>query len=373
MRRALGLLAALVLAPLSMAGLPPTESAAYTVETIASGLEHPWSLAFLPDGRMLVTERPGRLRVIGRDGKPGAPVTGVPEVYASGQGGLLDVALDPGFAGNRLIYLSYAEAGDNGLAGTAVVRARLVERDGKASLQQLKVIFRQQPKTPGGNHFGSRLAFAPDGKLFVTLGERQQRDHAQKLEMTLGKVIRIAPDGSVPADNPFRTRQGALPQIWSYGHRNPQAAAINPASGKLWIVEHGARGGDEVNVPLAGRNYGWPVITYGRDYTGFKIGEGTAKPGMEQPIYYWDPSIAPSGMAFYTGNRYPGWRGSLLVGALKDQMLVRLSLDGERIVAEERLLTDLKQRIRDVRQGPDGWVYLLTDEDDGKVLRVRGR
>ncbi|TJZ73552.1 PQQ-dependent sugar dehydrogenase [Chitiniphilus eburneus] len=363
----------LALLPLAEAGLKPTVDHRHTVETVATGLEHPWSLAFLPDGRMLVTERPGRLRLIDRQGKAGPPVAGVPAVYASGQGGLLDVALDPAFAQNRLLYLSYAEAGENGLAGTAVARARLAENGAQASLQQLKVIFRQQPKTPGGNHFGSRLAFAPDGRLFVTLGERQQRDHAQKLDMTLGKVIRIEPDGAIPADNPFRSKAGALPQIWSYGHRNPQAAAINPASGKLWTVEHGARGGDEVNIPLAGKNYGWPIITYGRDYTGFKIGEGTAKAGMEQPIYYWDPSIAPSGMAFYTGDRYPGWHGSLLVGALKDQMLVRLSLDGERIVAEERLLTDLKQRIRDVRQGPDGWVYLLTDEDDGKVLRVRGR
>ncbi|UXY14160.1 PQQ-dependent sugar dehydrogenase [Chitiniphilus purpureus] len=360
----------LILSPLAQAVPKPTQSDAYTVQTVVTGLAHPWSLAFLPDGRMLVTERPGRLRIIGRDGKPGAPVAGIPTVFASGQGGLLDVALDPQYAQNRLIYLSYAEPGDKGVAGTAVARATLQEAGGHASLQQLKVIFRQQPKVSGDNHFGSRLAFARDGTLFVTLGERKQRDNAQQLGMTLGKVVRIAPDGSVPADNPFKAKSDALPQIWSYGHRNPQGAAINPADGQLWLVDHGARGGDEVNVVQAGRNYGWPVITYGRDYTWLKIGEGTAKPGMEQPRHHWDPSIAPSGMAFYTGQRYPGWKDSLLVGALKDRMLVRLALDGERIVGEERLLTDLEQRVRDVRQGPDGWVYLLTDADPGAVLRV---
>ncbi len=355
------------------AGLPPTVNRGYTTETVVSGLEHPWSLAFLPDGRMLVTERPGRLRLVGADGKLSAPIAGVPQVYASGQGGLLDVALDHAFARNRLVYLSYAEPGDNNLAGTAVARAKLVEAGGTTRLEALTVILRQQPKTVGGAHFGSRLAFARDGRLFVTMGERYQRDRAQELDASFGKVLRIEADGRIPADNPFVNRKGALPQIWSYGHRNPQSAAVHPGSGALWTIEHGARGGDEINLPQAGRNYGWPVITYGRDYSGLSIGDGTAKAGMEQPLYYWDPSIAPSGMTFYTGNRYPGWQGSLLVGALKEQLLVRLSLQGNRVLAEERLLPDLKQRVRDVRQGPDGWVYLLTDEDDGRVLRVKPR
>jgi glucose/arabinose dehydrogenase len=328
-------------------------------------LDHPWSLAFLPDGRILVTERPGRLRIVAADGSISAPLTGVPEVVARGQGGLLDVVLDPDHATNGLIYLSYAEPGSGG-AGTAVARARL----GAGKLEEVRVIFRQDPKTGGGGHFGSRLVFAPDGNLFVTVGERQQRDYAQDLTRHWGKVIRIRPDGSVPSDNPFVGRGDARPEIWSYGHRNPQGAALNPRTGALWTVEHGAMGGDELNVPRPGRNYGWPVITYGLDYSGVKIGEGTAKPGMEQPVHYWDPSIAPSGMAFYTGDRYPGWRGSLFVGSLKFGLLVRLELDGERVTTEERLLEGVDARIRDVRQGPDGFLYLLTDEDEGRLLRL---
>ncbi|AOY02170.1 hypothetical protein BJP62_02520 [Jeongeupia sp. USM3] len=366
-------MAGLVLAGGVRAAVPVSTSGAWATTTVARGLEHPWGLAFLPDGRMLVTERPGRLRIVSAAGELSAPVAGVPGVYATGQGGLLDVATDPKFADNRLVYLSYAEAGSGGRAGTAVARARLAEADGKASLAGLQVIFRQQPKVDGSAHFGSRLVFARDGTLFITLGERYQRDRAQDLGTHLGKVVRIRPDGSLPADNPFAGRKDVLPEIWSYGHRNPQGAAINPASGRLWTVEHGARGGDEINIPQAGANYGWPVITYGRDYNFMKIGEGTSKPGMEQPVYHWDPSIAPSGMAFYTGTRYPGWAGSVFVGALKDTMLVRLALSGDRVVAEERLLQGEKRRIRDVRQGPDGWLYLLTDEGDGEILRLHRR
>src|SRR5512144_724711 len=340
------------------------------VVTVAGGLEHPWGLAFLPNGRMLVTERPGRLRIVGADGKLSAPVKGVPEVYAVGQGGLLDVVLDPKFADNGLIYWSYAEP-EGSVAGTAVARGRLVEDGGgPARLQDVQVIFRQQPKVSGPNHWGSRLVFAPDGTLFVTLGERFQRDRAQNLNEDLGKLVRINADGSIPKDNPFVGRPDARPEIWSLGHRNVQAAALNPETKRLWTVEHGAQGGDEINIPEAGKNYGWPIITYGRDYSGEKIGEGTAKPGLEQPIYYWDPSIAPSGMAFYTADRFPAWRGDLFVGSLKFALLVRLELDGTKITHEERLLEELSERIRDVRQGPDGLLYLLTDNPDGRILRV---
>lgn len=336
--------------------------------TVARGLEHPWGLAFLPDGRMLVSERPGRLRLVARDGAVSAPLKGVPAVFASGQGGLLDVVLHPAFATNQWVYLVYAESDPQqaSLAGTAVARGKLVGEQ----LQGVQVLFRQQPKVAGGNHFGARLAFAPDGRFFLAMGERFQRDRAQNPMEHLGKVVRLQDDGRVPPDNPFVRKPGYQPEIWSLGHRNVQGAAIHPQSGQLWTAEHGAQGGDEINTPKAGRNYGWPVITYGRNYGGGKIGEGTAKDGMEQPRHYWDPSIAPSGMAFYTGNRYPGWRGSLLVGALRGQHVARLSLDGERVVAEEKLLTDLGRRVRDVRQGPDGWVYLLTDAADGEVLRL---
>ena len=347
-----------------------SEDGPIRVITVASGLEHPWGLAFLPDGRMLVTERPGRLRIVDADGKLSKPVKGVPEVYAVGQGGLLDVALDPKFAENRLIYWSYAEP-EGSVAGTAVARAHLVEDGGgPARLEDVQVIFRQQPKVSGPNHWGSRLVFAPDGTLFVTLGERYQRDRAQNLDETLGKLVRINADGSIPKDNPFVGRRDARPEIWSLGHRNVQGAALNPETKRLWTVEHGAQGGDEINIPEAGKNYGWPIITYGRDYSGAKIGEGTAKPGLEQPIYYWDPSIAPSGMAFYTADRFPAWRGNLFVGSLKFALLVRLELDGTKITHEERLLEDLSERIRDVRQGPDGLLYLLTDNPDGRILRL---
>lgn len=335
------------------------------VITVARGLAHPWGLAFLPDGRMLVTERPGRLRPVTPDGRLSAPLGGVPEVVASGQGGLLDVALHPQFAENRLVYLSYAEPGPGG-AGTAVARGRLQG----TQLEEVRVIFRQEPKVSGGLHFGSRLVFAPDGTLFITLGERNQRARAQQRHEHLGKLVRLMPDGTVPPGNPFVGQTGVRPEIWSLGHRNVQGAALHPQTQALWIVDHGARGGDEINIPAAGQNYGWPIITYGRDYSGASIGEGTAKAGLEQPIHYWDPSIAPSGMAFYTGHRWPAWQGNLFVGSLKFARLVRLQLDGTRVVHEERLLRELDERIRDVRQGPDGLLYLLTDSRDGRLIRL---
>ncbi len=334
-------------------------------ETVAKGLEHPWALAFLPDGRILVTERPGRLRVVEKDGRLSKPLGGVPEVAAMGQGGLLDVAIDPQFEENGFIYLSFAEPGAGG-AGTAVARGRL----GEGRLEDVKVIYRQQPKVEGNGHFGSRLVFGKDGKLFITQGDRQgYREQAQDLASGLGKLIRINPDGSIPDDNPF-VGKSARPEIYSYGHRSMQAAALHPETGQLWTVEHGARGGDELNHPEAGKNYGWPVITYGRDYSGASIGEGTAKEGMEQPVYYWDPVIAPSGAVWYTGDKYPGWTGSLFVGSMQPGALVRLTLDKGRVTSEERYLGELGDRIRDVQQGPDGLLYVVTDEDDGRVLRV---
>jgi glucose/arabinose dehydrogenase len=342
----------------------------FAVETYASGLVSPWGLAFLPDGRLLVTERPGRMRIVGKDGRLSAPVAGVPEVYALGQGGLLDVALSPDLASSAAVFLSYSEPRAGGGAATSVARAKLALDGAGGRLEDVKVVFRQQPAASGGIHFGSRLAFAGDGNLFVTLGERGQRDKAQDLSTHYGKVVRIRPDGAAPPDNPFVGRPGAQPEIWSYGHRNVQAAALHPVTGKLWTIEHGARGGDELNIPQPGRNYGWPVITYGRDYSGAKIGEGTAKEGMEQPVYYWDPSIAPSGMAFYSGDLIPEWKGSLFVGALAGQALHRLVLDGESVVGEETLFADLGERIRDVRSGPDGALWLLTDNPRGRVLRV---
>jgi glucose/arabinose dehydrogenase len=367
------IVAGLVAAPIGALGQAPHSPTPAPVtgvvraETVARGLEHPWGLAFLPDGRMLVTERPGRLRLVERDGRLSEPLAGVPKVAARGQGGLLDVALDPRFADNRVVYLSYAEPGEGRTAGTAVARARL----GGSGLDDVSVIYRQQPKVEGGNHYGSRIVFARDGTLFVTQGERfDYRDQAQDLASGLGKIVRINPDGSVPRDNPFVGRAGARPEIWSLGHRNVQSAALHPDTGQLWTVEHGPRGGDELNHPEAGKNYGWPVIGYGVHYSGAKIGEGTAKPGMEQPVYYWDPVIAPSGMAFYTADAIPGWKGSVLVGSLTPGGLVRLTLENGRVTSEERYLRDLGERIRDVRQGPDGAVYLLTDSGSGRILRV---
>jgi len=337
---------------------------------VARGLEHPWSLAFLSDGRMLVTERPGRLRIVMPDGRLSAPLPGVPRVQASGQGGLLDVALGPGFARDRTVFLSFSERGAGG-ARTAVARAEFV--DGAAPvLRDAHVIFGQKDRTGGGNHFGSRLVFARDGTLFVTLGDRySQRDRAQTLDNHYGKIVRIRADGSVPPDNPFVNRAGALPEIHSYGHRNVQGAALHPVTGQLWTHEHGPQGGDEVNIERAGANYGWPAITFGREYgTGFRIGEGTERADVTPPLWQWTPSIAPSGMAFCTSDRYPAWRGSLFVGSLKFRLLSRLELNGNRVVREERLLADLGERVRDVRQGPDGLLYLLTDEADGRLLRL---
>jgi len=342
-----------------------TEHLRVRVVTVAENLVHPWGLAFLPDGRMLVTERPGRLRIVEKDGALSEPLQGVPDVYARGQGGLLDVVLDPDFERSRFVYLSYSEPGKGG-AGTAVGRGRLTGD----RLENFSVIFRQVPKTGGGRHFGSRLVFARDGKLFVTVGERGEKERAQDFSIHRGQVIRINPEGSIPKDNPFVGRPGYRAETWSHGHRNPQGAALHPDTGELWTVEHGAKGGDEINVPKAGRNYGWPVISYGVHYSGQKIGVGTRKEGMEQPRFYWDPSIAPSGMAFYTGDRIPPWKGNLLVGALAGRMLVRLELDGKEIVKEERMLKELDERIRDVRQGPDGYIYLLTDSSKGRILRV---
>jgi glucose/arabinose dehydrogenase len=331
---------------------------------VARDLEHPWGLAFLADGRMLVTERPGRLRLVGRNGELSEPLAGVPEVRAGGQGGLLDVALSPTFAQDRLVYLSFSEPGQGG-AGTAVARGRLGDR----GLEDTQVIWRQQPKVRGSIHWGSRLVFRPDGTLFVTLGDRSARDRVQELSTTIGKIVRINADGTVPRDNPFVGRDGVRPEIWSYGHRNVQAAALD-ARGHLWTVEHGARGGDELNIPQPGRNYGWPVITYGVEYSGGKIGVGTARAGMEQPVYYWDPVIAPSGAIFYSGDAFPEWRGQLLVGSLSPGGLVRLKLVDGRIGDEARYAIEPDDRVRDVRQGPDGAIYLLTDRARGRIVRL---
>lgn len=369
---ALGL--ALILAPSPLLAQDTqrfrTDKVEVVVETVARGLQNPWGLAFLPDGRMLVTERPGRLRVVEKDGKLSEPLRGLPAIAARGQGGLLDIALDPNFAQNRLLYLSFAEDRGEGRAGTSVARARL-SQDATA-LEALEIIFRQEPAYTGGNHFGSRLVFDRDGHLFVTLGDRfNAREEAQNPANHIGKIVHIRTDGRPAPNNPFLNREGTRPEIWSMGHRNIQSAALHPQTGELWTVEHGARGGDEVNRPEKGKNYGWPVITYGVDYSGVKIGEGTSKPGLEQPVYYWDPSIAPSGMAFYTGDKFPAWRGSILIGALSGRLVSRLELNGARVTGEERMLQGLSERIRDVRQGPDGLVYLLTDSAQGRLLRVR--
>jgi glucose/arabinose dehydrogenase len=349
-----------------------TETGKIRVQTLAEGLEHPWGLAFLPDGTALVTERPGRLRHVSADGKLSEPIAGVPEVDARGQGGLLDVALDPNFAENRLVYLSYAEPGEGGKNSTAAARGRLGED--MASLTDVEVIFSQQPKVESTKHFGSRLVFDQAGDLFITLGERSEeqfRGQAQELGSHLGKIVRIHPDGDVPEDNPFLQTEGALPEIWSYGHRNIQAAAINPETGELWEIEHGPMGGDELNIAKAGKNYGWPVVSFGVNYNGSPVGSGESDaPGFEDPIYQWTPVIAPSGMAFYTGDAFPKWKGNLLVGGLKETTLVRLELDGAEVKHEERMLQELGLRIRDVVQGPDDAVYVLTDEDDGEILRI---
>ena len=352
----------------------PKQATKINVETVAKGLSNPWALQFLPDGRMLVTERPGTMRIVGRDGTLSKPLAGVPAVVARGQGGLLDVALAPDFATSHVVYVSFSEPRTLGRNGTAVARARLVIDGDGGRLEDLAVVFHQKPDYASPLHFGGRLAFARDGTLFITAGERAYaRDEAQNPTHHLGKVIHINADGTIPADNPklVDTRLADwAPEVWSIGHRNPQAAAIHPVTGKLWTVEHGAQGGDEINVPAAGRNYGWPVITYGRDYDNSKIGIGTAKAGLEQPVYYRAPSIAPSGMAFYTADLAPEWKGNLFVGALAGAHLTRLVLDGETVVAEEQLLRAEGERIRDVRVGPDGALYVATDNRNGRILRI---
>lgn len=338
------------------------------VTEVARGLEHPWGLAFLPDGRILVTERPGRLRIVDSNGRLSDPLRGVPRVEATGQGGMLDVAVDPAFAKNNRVWLSFSEPGPDGTASTAVVNGTLTPQ----GIENLQLIYRQQPKVVSRGHYGSRIVFGRDGTLFITQGDRMRfSEQAQDLGSGIGKVVRINPDGSIPRDNPFVGRSGARPEIWSYGHRNIQAAALHPTSGRLWTVEHGAKGGDELNHPEAGKNYGWPVITYGVDYSGKPIGQGLrAKEGMEQPVYYWDPVIAPSGMAFYEGDRYPGWKGSVFIGSLTPGGLVRLEMKDGRVTREERYLEDLGHRIRDVAVGPDGLLYLITDADNGRILRI---
>ncbi|MEL6279404.1 MAG: PQQ-dependent sugar dehydrogenase [Pseudomonadota bacterium] len=337
-----------------------------SVEKVADGFEHPWALAFVPNEGLLVTERPGRLQFV-VDGVS-TEVSGLPDIREIGQGGLLDVVVSEDFADTGLIFLTYSEPAPGRTVRTAAARARLA-LDGLPRLEDLEVIFRMEPATSGGRHFGSRIVLADDGTLLITTGDRGERDPAQDLNSHIGKTIRINRDGSVPADNPF-ANGGGLPEIWSYGHRNPQGAAKRPSDGSYWTIEHGARGGDEVNRPEAGKNYGWPVISYGRHYSGFKIGVGAEAPGMEQPEYYWDPSIAPSGAAFYDGDLFPNWRGDLFVGALKFQLISRLEIDGDRIVGEERLFTEDFGRIRDVRSGPDGALWVLTDDDPGAVYRV---
>ena len=349
-----------------------SEQGTLEVTTITQGLEHPWALAFLPDRQgMLVTERPGNLRLIGADGKRSEPISGVPKVWAKGQGGLLDVVLSPTFKQDRLVYLSYAEGGGAGdKAGTAVGRGRL--SDDLKTISDFKVIFRQEPKLSIGNHFGSRLVFDRDGYLFITLGENNDRPTAQDLDKLQGKVVRIFPDGKVPDDNPFVGQSGVRPEIWSYGHRNPQGAALNPWNGTVWENEHGPRGGDEVNIIERGKNYGWPLATHGINYSLQPIPEAKGKSveGAVDPHHVWEKSPGVSGMAFYDADRFKPWQQNLFIGALVSQELIRLQFDGDKVVHEERLLGDLKQRIRDVRQGPDGYLYVLTDEEEGSLYKV---
>lgn len=343
-----------------------SDQAAFKIVTLAEGLDHPWGMTFLPDGGILVTERSGQLRHV-KDGRlESAPIKGTPAVVARGQGGLLDVALHPGFAENGLVYLSYSGAGDGG-AGTEVARGRLEGSE----LKDLEVIFRAQPKTNGTRHFGSRLVFANDGSLYISLGDRGSfMRESQNPGNHIGTVVRLNDDGSVPEDNPFVGEADKRPEIFSYGHRNVQGMTLHPETGAIWAHEHGPRGGDEVNLLKKGANFGWPAITYGIDYSGAIISDKTEAPGMEQPVVFWDPSIAPSGMAFYQGDKFPEWQGDLFVGALAHLHLRRLELDGDKVVAQESLLVDLGERVRDVRSGPDGYLYVLTDSSDGQILRL---
>jgi glucose/arabinose dehydrogenase len=348
---------------------------AYDVVTVAEGLDHPWGMQFLPDGRMIVTERPGRLRIVTADGKLSPPVEGLPAVDARNQGGLLDVLLARDYATSHVIYWSYAEPHDDGFTNTAVATGVLVD-GATPRVEAMKVIYHQEPSLQSALHYGGRLVWARDGALLVTQGERSitpGRMQAQKMDSLLGKIVRLNADGTVPKTNPFVGRDGVRPEIWSYGHRNVQAATIHPTTGELWEVEHGTRGGDEINISRAGRDYGWPTIAYGIEYQGGPITGGiTQQDGMEQPVYYWDPVIAPSGMTFYTGSLFPAWKDNLFIGGLASQALVRVVVKDDRVTGEERLLTDMqpRERIRDVRQGPDGALYVLTDNDKGRVLKI---
>lgn len=364
-----------------MAGIPGagavdasfrTEKGNIQVTTLAKGLKRPWAIDFLPDGRLIVTEKHGQLRLVGRDGSLSRPIAGVPQVDGHGQGGLLDVTVHPDFANNRLIYLSYSEPGPNDSNSTAAALGRLSEDGSK--LTNVRVIFRQEPKLESTLHYGSRIVFDGKGHIFITTGERSHdrfRGQAQQLGSLLGKIVRLKEDGGIPGDNPFVGRAGARPEIWSYGHRNVQGADIHPVTGKLWSIEHGPAGGDEINIPAPGVNHGWPVVSHGVNYDGSPVGTGKARArGMADPVITWTPVIAPCGMTFYTGNRFPGWKGNLLIAGLRSRVIVRLELDGERIVHEERLLKSLKIRFRDVAIGPDGAVYAATDQNDGQILRI---
>lgn len=350
---------------------PASAQSTVQAETVVDGLSYPWAVAFLPNGGFLVTERDGVLKHVAEDGTQSV-VPGTPEVFAQGQGGLLDIALSPDFADDGAVFLTFSQGSPEG-AGTSLFKARLVSEGQRFRLENGATIFKANNRAYGGRHFGSRLAFAPDGTLFMTLGDRGDGPRAQVTDDHTGSVLRLTQDGAPASGNPFLSDNSYKPEIWSIGHRNPQSAAINPETGVLWTVEHGARGGDEINIPEAGKNYGWPVISYGRHYSGGKIGEGTVKSGLEQPIHYWDPSIAPSGMTFVTSEKYPNWQGDLLVGALRGQHLAKLDLDGDSIAGEEKLLTRLGERIRDVRQAPDGYLYVLTDSDDGRLMRLLPR
>lgn len=343
-----------------------TEAGPVKVETLTDKLSRPWALDFLPDGRMLVTEREGHLRIVDKDGKVSATLKGTPEVYAQGQGGLLDVAVAPDFVTSRLVYLTYAEKDDKGLAGTTLARGKL--NADASGLDGLEIVFQQSPKVDGGNHFGSRIVFNRDGTLFVTLAERFKFDPAQDLTGHLGKIVRINPDGSAPKDNPLLGKSNARPEIWSSGHRNIQAAALDPKSGALWIAEMGPMGGDELTKVDGGKNYGWPLVSYGRHYNGRDIPDPATRPDLTPSAHQWTPVIAPSGMVIYTGSAFPKWQGSLLIGGLRAQAIVRVTPDGDKYASEERI--KLGARIRDVAQGPDGAIYALTDESDGKLLRL---
>ena len=362
----------LVVAGVSVSADAQNTTPAVALVPVAQGLDHPWAVAFLPQGQFLITERPGRMRVVSASGQVSPPLAGVPAVAASGPGGLLDVVTDTAFARNRRIFFCFSEPAAAGARGNSTALARATLSEDALSLQDVKVIFSQRPKVDSSLHFGCRIVQAADGNLFLTLGDRYHRkDDAQKLDNHHGKIIRITPEGAVPPDNPFAKQPGALPEIWSYGHRNSQGATLGP-DGKLWMHEHGPQGGDEINQPQPGRNYGWPVITYGENYGGGKLGEGTAKAGMEQPLHYWAPSIAPSGMAFLTSARYgAAWQGSLFIGSLKFGTLHRLEVAGGKVQREEKLLQGNGERIRDVRQGPDGLLYMVTDSPQGRLLRLQ--